>query len=242
MITKVKYINNKSVLVDTMSLVIKGGWSVPKTNYFIPNDIQSLQLCYDTLKNKKDPTMMDIGANVGVFSLLPTIIANLHCISFEPVNFVFEILKQNILNNNIQDKVQLFNLGISNTLAGGIIKVPLNKVLAGLATMGTPKRYTYWTPQSIDTTTIDHFMEYNILDKGILNLDLIKLDIEGGELFALRGGEHTIKTFKPIIICECQLKNTIQYDYNPNEIIQLLESWNYQCEFIDKNNMLCQPN
>jgi FkbM family methyltransferase len=34
-------------------------------------------------------------------------------------------------------------------------------------------------------------------------IDLIKLDIEGGELAALRGAEHTIKKLRPALIFEC---------------------------------------
>ena len=37
---------------------------------------------------------------------------------------------------------------------------------------------------------------------GIFNADLIKLDVEGGELFALQGGEETLLKNKPVVIVE----------------------------------------
>ena len=37
---------------------------------------------------------------------------------------------------------------------------------------------------------------------GLNNIDFIKLDIEGYELFALRGAQKTIERCKPVIVCE----------------------------------------
>lgn len=37
---------------------------------------------------------------------------------------------------------------------------------------------------------------------GLNNVDFIKLDIEGYELFALRGAQRTIERCKPVILCE----------------------------------------
>jgi len=49
----------------------------------------------------------------------------------------------------------------------------------------------------VESTTIDDFVS---LRQDITNLDIIKMDIEGSELAALKGARETLKKFKPILL------------------------------------------
>lgn len=51
--------------------------------------------------------------------------------------------------------------------------------------------------------------------------DLIYLDIEGYELFALQGGYETIKKFHPVIVVENKLL-PLMYDVTPEQVIDFL--------------------
>jgi FkbM family methyltransferase len=59
-------------------------------------------------------------------------------------------------------------------------------------------------------------------------VDFIKIDVEGFELFVVRGGERTIRTHKPVIVVE-QKKEvaTKRYGVGDQDAIRLLESWGY---------------
>ena len=62
-------------------------------------------------------------------------------------------------------------------------------------------------------------------DLELPNCDLIYLDIEGYELFALQGGYETIKKFHPVIVIENK-ELPLMYDVDPDEVIEYLV-----CEF-----------
>lgn len=55
-------------------------------------------------------------------------------------------------------------------------------------------------------------------------INLLKIDIEGGEAAALRGGEQTIRRCKPVIVVEIRQQDT------PDDLtaVHLLESWGAQ--------------
>lgn len=57
--------------------------------------------------------------------------------------------------------------------------------------------------------------------------DLIHLDIEGFEAFAIMGGENTIKKFKPLIVLETNGSGD-EYGWTQLQIDELLFSWNYK--------------
>lgn len=60
------------------------------------------------------------------------------------------------------------------------------------------------------------------------NLDLIHLDIEGYELYALRGGIETIKKYKPLIVLEvCENGHSERFGYTRHDLEEFLKSLGY---------------
>lgn len=87
--------------------------------------------------------------------------------------------------------------------------------------------------ESISTTTIDRYVD----DHALASVDFIKMDIEGGEVPALRGSKETIQTFKPkLAIClyhvwsdpflipELIQSFGVEYDYG-FKWVQLTKGW-----------------
>jgi hypothetical protein len=84
--------------------------------YFLEKYIKE---CYEENTN-----MIDIGANIGTFSLMMSkyISNNSYIYSFEPV--YSQILNMNIDQNQLNNKIKMFNFGLSNKsekLAAGFI-------------------------------------------------------------------------------------------------------------------------
>ena len=60
------------------------------------------------------------------------------------------------------------------------------------------------------------------------NLDLIHLDIEGYELYALKGGIETIKKYKPVIVLEvCDNGHSERFGYTKDDLEDFLKSLGY---------------
>lgn len=55
-------------------------------------------------------------------------------------------------------------------------------------------------------------------------IDLIKIDVEGGEFSVLRGAEETINRSKPIIIFECGKGASEKYESTPEKIFDFTEN------------------
>lgn len=72
----------------------------------------------------------------------------------------------------------------------------------------------------IQTTVLD--------DMNLDRLDLLKLDVEGAEYYALLGAEKTIIKFRPKIVLEMNSNIAIRAGYTKREIYDLLRKWNYR--------------
>ncbi len=55
-------------------------------------------------------------------------------------------------------------------------------------------------------------------------LDFLKLDLEGYELFALRGARNTIETFRPVVMIEDKHRMAFRYNLEPGAAGEFLES------------------
>jgi FkbM family methyltransferase len=76
--------------------------------------------------------------------------------------------------------------------------------------------------------TIDHV----VVAEKLSSVDMIKIDIEGGEMDALRSAEQTVRTFRPILIVEYSSTNWPEYGATPDDLRRLCAAWNYEvCRF-----------
>ena len=74
-------------------------------------------------------------------------------------------------------------------------------------------------PGTIPTLTIDAL--------GVEDCDLIQLDIEGAELFALQGGEKTIRHCRPAIVIELR-GNALAFGHADNVVREYLDGLGYR--------------
>ncbi len=177
---------------------------------------------------KENDTILDIGANIGIYTILLNKYKNCATYSFEPIKYTFNLLKKNIKVNNVNAKI--YNVGLSDK--NKVEKFYFNRKEIGASSMRDIRKDKENTSiLKCNIMKLDDFIE----KEGITNIDFIKIDIEGAELFALMGGGMNIKKHKPIIFCEMLRKWTKKFDYHPNDIINLLKSFGYVCYAIKEN-------
>jgi FkbM family methyltransferase len=156
----------------------------------------------------KDKNMMDIGANIGLWSITYSTILYRNCkiFAFEPQEKIYNCLKKNKLLNNAQNIIT-YNFGLSDTNTTHYMNVSYDQQ----TNFGSIKINVPDTNIS-DTNTIK--IECRIGDElNLQNIGFIKIDIEGHELQAIKGLKNTILTYKPIIIfIEIHSNNTSALD------------------------------
>lgn len=146
----------------------------------------------------------DIGANIGYYSVLGGVInTKLKIYAFEPATGASIYCAENIRLNNIEKKVNLFKLALSDKKGEIDFYEIINKKfptiynLSGEHNIGT-KMYLESKRVKVASDTLDDFCFTN----NIKEIDLIKIDTEGCEDAILNWGFNIINQCKPIVICE----------------------------------------
>ena len=157
---------------------------------------------------------IDIGANVGVWSYWLSKYAK-QVESFEPNPKIFNALKNIKINN-----VNSYNIALSNK--SGSVNLLIPKGSKGFSNQGASlspiKVQGEHKSISIEAKCLD---EYNFLD-----VNFIKIDVEGHEHEVIEGAQETIKKFKPTMVIEMEEKhNQIPIE----DQISSVEKLGYQC-------------
>jgi len=128
---------------------------------------------------RPDDLFVDIGANVGAFSILASGVAGASTIAFEPSPSTFQRLQQNIRLNALQDKVEIRN----KALGGHTGKIRFTE---GLGTENCV------ADKANSGQTVE--VELSILDQELAGKSpaLIKMDVEGFETEVFSGANATL--------------------------------------------------
>jgi len=170
--------------------------------------------------------VVDIGANVGYYAVeLGKILGEKgKLIACEPIPESFEQLEGNVQLNSIQHKVSCYQIAISNFHGSLTLYKP---EISGSS--ASSARNLHPTESSIElevpVTTLDTLL--NSLN--IQNCELIKVDVEGAELMVIQGALDSVKRFKPVIFLELLRKWSAQFNYTPNELLEILLPLGYRC-------------
>ncbi len=140
--------------------------------------------------------VLDIGANIGYFSLyLNELVGSTGKImAFEPIPAVFQSLER-VMRKNKATQVQCLPYAIMETSGREKIFLGASSYQASLdsSVAGVENGAIEVEGKTIDAiaATLPH------------PVDFIKMDIEGGALYALKGAESTIRQQTPIMLLEC---------------------------------------
>ncbi|MGI0073092.1 MAG: FkbM family methyltransferase [Nitrosotalea sp.] len=165
------------------------------TGYYEPNEFKIL----DKLL-KQGMSFLDAGANMGLYTIFASrkVGKSGLVIAIEPSSREFERLRANVKINQLKN-VQMIQAAIS-LKEGEADLLVANDDHVGHNTLGN---FAYddvilKQKERVIVKTIDGIVSKLNLPR----LDIIKMDIEGSEFFALQGAEKTLKHFKPILMIE----------------------------------------
>jgi FkbM family methyltransferase len=152
----------------------------------------------DELQRFKQQQAIDVGANIGNHTLFFARYFK-EVIAFEPNISALKLLDANICLNKTRN-VQVFPFGLSheaNTLP----------FLENSKNLGISQFQFEKVPETASIQYLRVEKGDSLLQEKQMPIALIKLDIEGHELNALRGLEETIRRHQPIILFELGVSN-----------------------------------
>ena len=171
-------------------------------------------------------TFIDVGAHIGKFStyVSKNSQGKVKVISIEATPQTANLLKENIKINNCKN-IKTYNLACSDTK--GKLQFYVTEYHPATNSISKPDGNSNLV--EINCDTLDN------ITKGVQDIKLIKIDVEGAELQVLKGGKNILKRDKPIILFEAWNKEKL----SPLKIF--LEKINYQVTALSEYNFIAIP-
>ncbi len=186
----------------------------------------NLQKC---IINKND-VVLDIGSNWGYFTCRYSqfIDKGGKVYSFEPFQRLYSLQMKILKLLNIKN-VYLFNTALGENNTEGFLQIPKNDLILydsmGYLDVGktVQNNENDLARFKIKTTSIDNFVH----EQNIKTIDFVKIDVEGFELFVLKGAMDTLNKMKPIFYLETIAKHYQKYNYTVADIKTFFDNYNY---------------
>jgi FkbM family methyltransferase len=188
-----------------VKIVGKGGvrWMVDCAEYtmrtlYIHGEYESNTMYHlrHLLSGRKQLRVVDVGANIGTYSIsLGVQHPCAQILAFEPNPHAIIHLEENVTLNNLTN-VEILQFGLGSEDG----ELELSFTHGNLGTASHYKKKASSETVTAHLTTLDGFLA----SRGISTIDLIKVDIEGGEIEFLKGARETIERSKNlVIVMEC---------------------------------------
>jgi FkbM family methyltransferase len=183
---------------------------------------------------KPSMTVLDVGANIGYIAAIAARLAGQegHVHAFDPNPDCYARLK---LNLSAFPQGHAHPLAISDYV--GTLPLYLSEI-PGEQGWGSLLEDAATVRQTLDVTvaTLDDF----VAKVGIQRVHLIKIDIEGNEMHALRGARKLIGRDHPAIIAELNATCLARDGAKPSDVIEFLTISGYSIRFLDSDNIYAE--
>ena len=182
-----------------------------KVTFFTPNHITSWRIetfftkepetleWIDSFEKKENLNFWDIGANIGLYSIYCSLkYKYANAVSFEPSSSNLRVLTRNISINNLENRIKLFPIPLTDKPNSFQIMNEAN-FLEGGALNSFGEKYNFEgeefkpeTKYNVFGTSINYLIENKILELP----DYIKIDVDGIEHLILKGADNHLKNKK----------------------------------------------
>ena len=198
-------------------------------------EYQTLELFVSFLK--EGDVVIDVGANVGLFSLLGSkYIGNTGKIySFEPTLDTYEIFNENIKLNTIENIFPL-RIPLADKSIPIIMVNPDKKGGEYLDALNRIQRVEKdeQVESIMYTETFDDFVRKSEIHR----IDIVKIDIEGAELLFFKGAKDSLSKFRPKIIFEANENHCQAFDYKVIDVLLYVKELGYDLKQINEEQWL----
>lgn len=196
----------------------KKSWEV--ANIKLEQERHIISRMIDCVEDEDHSTFFDIGGNIGGFSCF--IGQNVdETIVFEPYEPNASLLMKNLVHNQIEHTVK--NVAVGNVNDSTILNLPISEepgTEQGTVLESHPLDHDFVKNVEVGIVRLDDFM----MAEDLPSPDLVKIDVEGAAVQALKGMRKCLKIHKPDIFIEAHK--------NSEEIATFLKAFGYDLNYI----------
>lgn len=160
-------------------------------------------------------TIVDIGANIGAFSIYSVFNSKNRCFAYEPELSNFLKLEENIKINNLSENIKAFNLAVSDNCE--------DKKLYKFESIAHSTVRTGEIYDIVHCTDLKSIFENNKIE----TIDYLKIDTEGAEFDILYNTPEEVY-YKIKYICFEYHNYSKRENYNGENLIKFIESKNFK--------------
>ena len=177
--------------------------------------------------------LIDVGANIGAFCFLAADVLRRRggtALAIEPLQQNLAFLTESIGANGLGDVIVPVPFAVGDhhgvlclaPLASGTIANARPVSWAEAEVTGTSANV------SVPMTTLDAIVR----ERGVCNVRFVKIDIEGAELFALRGAEVLLRTQRPLVYAEFHREYARANGTTEGDIAAFAGAVDYRVEYL----------
>ena len=184
---------------------------------------------------QKGDIVLDVGANMGVFSLVASeLVGNSGKVyAIEASNNNALLLKRNLALNGATN-VTVINIALSNSVSTAYLADPSGHGGDAMLSLSSSNSAG---AEELTTNTWD-----NICTKyDISHISLIKVDIEGAELLFFQGAERFLRHCQPVIIMECYEGYLSKNNHCIFQLLEFLRKFDYTFIELEFTQWIAMP-
>lgn len=237
----------KGLVYDRILARVKGGWGRPRICsrygakfecdledkvarevYFVGFARRDCRVLRRLIK--PGSIVLDVGANIGYFSLLfaTWLKGNGEVHAFEPFPSTMQRLKRNLeLNPRLKNVVHFHETALSDSVGSMAMAAP-DKGNSGCNYLNVSDA------GSIAVTTLDTLVSQTRFPR----IDLIKIDVEGCEVALLKGANQTLEQYRPILMIEINPGTLARFDQTAADVISLIGNNRYRMAYANRFGQL----
>ena len=176
-------------------------------------------------------TFIDVGANIGVFCLLVAHVLRRRggkALAIEPLPQNLRFLRDSVGANGLDDVIEALPIAVGDR--DGVLE--LTPLTSGEIANARPTTWAAERPADdavrVPMTTLDAIVGAH----DIRNVQFVKMDIEGAELFALRGARHLLRSQRPLVYCEFHREYMAANGTTIEDVKAFAEDVGFEVEFL----------
>jgi FkbM family methyltransferase len=226
-----KLINHMVIQADYMNCRVLVRAQEDVGIQILAGNFERNDLLYLLSKTRDEDVFLDIGANIGLFSILMARNnSTIKVHAFEPIPLNACLFEASLHLNDIES-VKLNRCCVGNSVGDVEFSLATDSAYSSLHDTGrSPELKKIKT----SITTLDDYIEGNEIER----IDIIKIDVEGAEMLVLEGGREFLsnRRIRPrLVLMELFDENLAIFNTSIAKVLKVMQDLEYNAFVIEGN-------